>query len=151
MGLESARRPAGVAVDDGVGGFAGACREGVPIGGGAPLAPTIDGRGFQVKLEGVDGVTPAERLVLAAGRPGQMNGALRKIERVAMPVKNAELDPESWKRMRSDFPAAVRADRVPAHFALLVGVHARSQRLGDELRAEADAEDGFLFGQNAFR
>src|SRR5215467_4816749 len=44
------------------------------------------GRGFEVKLECQDGLTEAKRLILADAAPRQLDGAVRQIEGLAVPV-----------------------------------------------------------------
>ncbi len=70
-----------------------------------------------------------------------MNGAGRKIERVRMPLEHVLVAAEV-SAQRVAFCRGRGMQSVPANLAHIVRPHVGAQRRGQQLRAQADSEDG---------
>ena len=73
----------------------------------------------------------------------QLDGARRHIVGVVVPLKRVE----GWRQPSEDRVLRARLgqlDREPADFGLLGGKHGRVRRLREQLRPEADSEDGHV-------
>ena len=107
--------------------------------------PALDQRGvdLEVELQAVGGLAVAESLVRAVGVRSEVNGAVGDLEGVPVPLEDgfdvAEVGEEGVLPTRS------RAlDPGPADLLHRVGANLGAERLGEELRPEADAEDRHL-------
>jgi hypothetical protein len=98
--------------------------------------PFVD---FEMELKAIDGGAVAKSLIGTNPGKGQVNRATGDIEGIAMPLKNLF---RALKLGQQRIPFSLRcgADVIPADFFFTVGVDIRSERSGDQLRAEADAQ-----------
>ena len=93
-----------------------------------------------MKLE-PDGVSQPEHLVPAILACGEQSSAFRYAEGIAVPMKNRKC---LWKTRQDLVRATIAREghRVRADLHDRISRHDRSQTLGEQLRAAADAETG---------
>ena len=95
---------------------------------------------FHVEEDAVRAESVDECLARGQGRGGEQGGVGRQVEQVAVPVVAHE-------RLRRAAPQQIRVGvagqfhRVPADFLLLAAAHGGTQRGGQQLAAQADAQD----------
>ncbi|MEI9893592.1 MAG: hypothetical protein WDN28_06760 [Chthoniobacter sp.] len=100
----------------------------------------VDSAHFEVELQADNAVAPDEGLAGAAGAVGHQAGAGREVEGVAVPVPSRSSSLGNWAKR------PVRSRKVTGNqpiSLLWILVDLATEYVGQELRAEADAEDGF--------
>mgnify|MGYP007106198839 CR=1 FL=1 len=147
---------AGHEVVDGGVGFGGGGEDllfGLNEGGGLEFVPAMMderaggfGRGFEMKLESDDAIADLEGLIGAGGSGGEMDGVGREIEGFTVPV---ESEGGGWEGEGGRMLVVDGVDGKPSNFFLGAGIDAGSEGGGDQLSAEANAEDGFAVGDEA--
>src|SRR5688500_15984347 len=104
--------------------------------------PAMDHRlvDFHVKLKAVDFCAVAKSLIGAERGESEMARAIRHVEGFAVPLKDF-LALLQRRKQRIAAGVSRRRDIVPADFLLRVSVNRSAERLGDQLRAEANAQN----------
>src|SRR6266436_743467 len=101
------------------------------------------GRELQMEQDPIR-VLESESLVSARRRGRQQRGAGRKVEGIAVPLKDADVLGESLEEgIRRSFRGqahAVEADLLRGLPVVLIGIDSRSERMRDELASKADPQ-----------
>ena len=96
--------------------------------------------GFQVELQSVGAIAETESLVRAGRRAGQVHSARRKVEGVRVPLEHMLIAIEmAAERIATGRGCGMKT--IPANLADVVRSHACAERRGQQLRAEANAQD----------
>ena len=102
-----------------------------------------------MKLESIGTAAPAEGLLLAGFGACELHGARGEVEGVAVPLEHGR----SFSQC-AQYRILRAGDRVlqfvPADLVTLVSPHRGAEHMGQQLRAEADAEHGFVLPQRGF-
>lgn len=102
--------------------------------------PALHGRGvrFGVELNAQGLAVIGESLVRANRGRGQTDGADRQVESIAVPMEHGAFAEMPQRAVSSGIG---QSDRGPADFFGAGRIDARTERTGDKLRAEANAEN----------
>jgi hypothetical protein len=97
---------------------------------------------LQMKLEGKRLVTVRERLIVVVRVRGQPRGRVGKVESVSVPMQNLCVAAKGFQAGRR--AGLCQPDRSPADLSDVAGIDPAAERLGHQLRAQADSQRGQL-------
>ncbi len=114
---------------------------------GVAYVPAFEAFGgdFGMELQGEGVASDGEGLIGVEMSLGEVDGVGGKVEGVAVPMEDGQVVGEEWGEPGGRVGVGGGLERGPADFCSVVaGIDAGAESGGHELRAETDAEDGFL-------